>query len=42
MDQMLIHIEGIVDPSHAPALRVALDILAREDEDEDGETDEET
>lgn len=38
MDQRLIHIEGIVDPSRSPAPRVILDILASdEDADEDEE-----
>lgn len=40
MDQRLIHIEGIVDPTHALAPRVGLDILASEDDDEDEESDE--
>lgn len=34
MDQRLVHIEGIVDPSKDPALRIILDILAIKDEDE--------
>lgn len=39
MDHRLIHIEGIVDPSHTLAPRVALDILASEDQDKDEESD---
>lgn len=40
VDQRLIHIEGIVDPSRAPAPRVGLDILASEDDGKDEESDE--
>lgn len=38
IDQRLVHIEGIVDPSHAPAPRVVLDILVS-DKDEDSDAD---
>lgn len=37
MDQRLIHIEGIVDPSHAPIPRVVLDILASNEDEESDE-----
>lgn len=43
MDQRLIHIEGMVDPSRAPTPRVVLDILTSyEDKDEDEDKDEES
>lgn len=41
MDQWLVYIEGIVNPSRAPTPRVVLDILASdEDKDEDEESEE--